>query len=85
LGSGLIIGVVFVVPVIIWRLIRRKPLLPYRGEKIESSIPLFLELFICGGFCLVSLFMNKPYSGLVFFLFFLAFGLALFYYKKGKL
>lgn len=86
LGSGLIIGVIFVVPVVIWRLIRRKPILPYKQpERMESSIPIFTGILMFGGFCLGSFLTGKIYFGSAFFILFLAFVFPLIAYKKGKI
>jgi hypothetical protein len=84
LGLSLIVSLIIIVPVIIWRILRRKPILP-KGEKFESPAPFYIGIILFGGFALAAFLTSMPYFGSAILLMLLAFVIGLIAYKKGKI
>ena len=82
LGFGLAGGIIFSLPFIIWRLIRRQSIIP-RGNKLKSSISLYTGVAVFGGLALMSFSKGRPYFGTIFLLFVVAYILGLIAYKRG--
>jgi hypothetical protein len=82
IGLSLIVSFVIIVPVMIWRLLTRKPLLP-KGKKIESPTLFYIGIIFFGGFTLATFSTNMPYFGSTFLLMLLACIGGLIAYKKG--
>ena len=82
IGLSLAVGLLIVLPIIVWRAIRREPLLP-KGKKIKSSRILYFGAILFGGFAIISFFIGRPYFGSAFLLMLFAyvFGLV---YKHNK-
>jgi hypothetical protein len=84
LGLSLIVSFIIVVPVIIWRILKRKPLLP-KGEKMESPTPFYIGIILFGGLALASFLTSTPYFGTALLLMSLACVFGLIAFKKGKI
>lgn len=82
LGLSLILSAIIIVPVIIWRVIRRKPILP-KGEKIESPTLFYIGITVFCGFALLAFIINMPYFGSAIMLMLLAFVCGLIAFKRG--
>ncbi|CAB1065839.1 hypothetical protein D1BOALGB6SA_10638 [Olavius sp. associated proteobacterium Delta 1] len=65
IGLSLAVGILFSVPVIVWRAIKRRPLLP-KGKKIESPRIFYFGFLLFGGFATISFFIGRPYFGSAF-------------------
>jgi hypothetical protein len=82
---SLIISAVFVAIGLIWRLIRKKPLLP-KKSKIESPLQIYVVIagiIFCGGLSLATFLNGLPYFGFTFLLMMLGFIAFVVAYKKG--
>ena len=82
---GLIMAAVSVAVVLIYRLVRRKPLLPINEDRIKSPLPLYLAIILFGGSSIISFLIGKLYYGSISLLIFLVFVFSLVAYKKGKI
>ena len=83
-GLSLIVSFVIVVPVLIWRLLKRKPLLP-KSEKLESPALFYVGILFFAGFAIAAFFTSMPYFGSAFVLMLLACICCLIAYRKGKI
>lgn len=84
LGLSLLVSFIIVVPVLIWRRLKRKPLLP-KSKKIESPTIFYFGIILFGGFALASFLTGSPYFGTAFLLMLFGFACCLMAYKKGKI
>jgi hypothetical protein len=82
IGFGLAGGIIFSLPFVIWRLIRKQPIIP-RGNKLKSPMILYTGIAVFGGFALLSFSNGRPYFGAIFVLFVLAYIIGLVAYKRG--
>lgn len=83
IGLSLVVSLIFIVPVIIWRAIRRRPFFP-KGKKIESANTLYLGTFLFGIFTVISFYTGRPYYGSAILIVFLSFVFGLVVFKKSK-
>lgn len=83
IGLSLLVSLIFIVPVIIWRVIRRKTLFP-KGKKIKSAKIFYLGIILFGIFAAISFYSGRPYFGSAILLILLAFIFGLIAFKKTK-
>jgi len=84
-GLSLIVSFIIVTVMLIWRLFKRKPLLPIKDEKIQSPAPFYIGILLSGGFSLVAFLINKPYFGSAILLMLIICIFGLIAYKKGRI
>ncbi len=83
IGVGIIVGLAFLIPTILWRLIRKKPLFP-KGKKLESPKMLYFGIALLGGFTIISIFTGTPLFALASLIFMLLGIRALIVYKRNN-
>lgn len=83
IGLSLLVSFIFIIPVIIWRSVRKKPLFP-KGKKIESVRIFYLGIILFGVFAAFSFYTGRPYFGSAILLIFLSFILGLIVFKRDK-
>ncbi len=82
IGIGIIGGLIFLIPSIAWRLIKKQPLFP-KDEKLESPKKIYAGIALFGCFVIFSYFAGYPLFS-IFFLLFMLFGIrALIVYKRN--
>jgi len=79
---SIVLSIIYVTPVIIWRLVRRKPII-HKAEKLKSPNIFFIGVALFGGFGLFSFIYGMPYFGTAFFVFMIAYVIGLIAYRKG--
>jgi hypothetical protein len=79
---SILFSLCIIIPIIVWRLIRRKPIVP-KGEKLKSPSMLYAGITFFGGFAIVSFVINRPYFGSAFTIFMTAYLIGLLAYRKG--
>jgi glucan phosphoethanolaminetransferase (alkaline phosphatase superfamily) len=79
---SILLSLCIIIPIIVWRLIRRKPVVP-KGKKLKSPIMLYAGITFFGGFAVVSFIINRPYYGSAFSIFMAAYVIGLLAYRKG--
>lgn len=82
IALSIVISVIIVLPVIFWRIIRKKPIIP-KGEKIESPNIFYIGIAVFGGFGILAFITGMPYHGIVILIFMCAYLAGLYAYKKG--
>ena len=81
---SLIFALIIVVPVILWRAIRGKPLLnPRKKVKFKSLIIFYLAIFFSIALSIVAFFKNMPFHALFLLIVTALYLIGLFAYKKG--
>ncbi len=83
IGVGIIVGLAFLIPAILWRLIRKKPIFP-KGQKLESPKMLYFGIALFGGFAIISFFIGAPLFSLASLIFVLLGIRALIVYKRNN-
>ena len=82
IGLSIVVAIIFLIPIIIWRLIRGKTI--YHGaRKLDSPIVLYVGIIFFSGFGLLAFATGKPYYGSVFLLFMVLFIIGLIAYQHG--
>jgi hypothetical protein len=82
----LLLGLIGAVSILLWRFIRRRPLLQIKkDERIESPGMLYIGAILCGISSLGFFSSGMPYSGIFLFLVVVFFGLGIVAQKKGIL
>lgn len=76
------ISLFIIVPIILWRLIRKKPVFP-RGEKLRSPKILYAGIGLFGSFGAISFITGTPYFGAAFLIIMCAYVIGLIAYRKG--
>jgi hypothetical protein len=77
-------ALICVVSILLWRIIRRKPLLQInKDERIESPAMFYVGIMILGTSSLYSFITGRPYSGIFLFLMLIFCILGLIAQKKG--
>jgi hypothetical protein len=79
---SLIVSFIIVVPIILWRFIKRKPVLP-KGKKIESPKIFYIGILLFGCFALAAFLTSMPYFGSAFLLMLLTCVCGLVAHKRG--
>ena len=79
---SLLLSFCIIIPIIIWRLIRRRPVVP-KNEKLKSPSMLYAGIVLFGGFVVVSFIINRPYFGSAFTIFMTAYVIGLLADRKG--
>ena len=82
IGFGLVGGIVFVTPVIIWRAIRGQPIFP-KGKKLDSPKIFYIGIALFGGFAIMSFITGSLFFGPFFLLILLAYVWGLIAFKRG--
>ncbi len=83
IGIGIVGGLVFLVPTILWRLIRKKPIFP-KDKKYEVSKTLFVSIVFIGGFAIFCFYTGTPLLAVVALLFMCLCIRALIVYKRNE-
>jgi len=82
IGLSLAVSAVIIIPIILWRLIRRKPLVSNR-TKLNSPNVFYFGIVFFGGFAILSFFTGRPYFGSAILMFMVLFIWGLIAYKRG--
>ena len=61
-GLSLVVSLTITVPIILWRLIRRKFILP-KGKRLNSPNVFYAGIVLFGSFAALSFFTHRPYFG----------------------
>lgn len=80
---GVVVGLAFLIPTILWRFIRKKPLFK-KDKKLESPKVFYAGIAFFGGFAIFSFLTGTPLFAFVFLLFMLLGIRALIVYKRSK-
>jgi len=59
IGIGIVGGLTFLIPAILWRLIRKKPLFP-KGKKLDSPKIFYAGIAVFGGFAIFCFLTGTP-------------------------
>jgi hypothetical protein len=77
-------GIIGAVSILLWRIIRRRPLLQInKDEKIKSPAMFYVGIILFGTFSLDSFITGSPYSGIFLFLMLISCILIIIAQKKG--
>ena len=79
---SIVFSIIFITPILLWRLIRRKPIFP-KGEKLKSPNILYMGAVLFGGVGLLLILYGMPYFGSFFIIIMIAYVFGLVFYSKG--
>jgi hypothetical protein len=79
---SIFLSLCIIIPILVWRLIRKKPVVP-KDDKLKSPSMLYAGIALFGGFAIVSFVINRPYFGSAFTIFMTAYVIGLLAYRKG--
>lgn len=79
---SILFSLCIIVPIILWRLIKKKPVIP-KGKKLQSPFILYFGIVLFGGFASASFIIGMPYFGSAFMIFMSAYVIGLIAYSKG--
>ena len=82
IGLSLAFSILIIAPVIIWRIVRKKPIIP-KGYKFESPKIFYAGILVFGIFSVLSFLTGTPYHGIVLFIFMSLYIIGLIAYNKG--
>jgi len=82
MGLSLAVSLAITVPIILWRLIRRKPI-PPKGKRLNSPNVFYAGIVLFGSFAALSFFTERPYFGSAILLGMVLFIWGLIAYKRG--
>lgn len=83
IGVGVTVGLAFLIPNILWRLIKKKPIFP-KSKKLESPKILYAGIAFFGGFAIFSFFDGFSIIASTFLLLMLVYVWYLIAYKKAN-
>jgi hypothetical protein len=82
--GGLLGGMLFNLPVIVYRLIKKQPIIPKgKKEKLQSPRILYAGVALFGGMAVFSFMNGLRYFALAFVLFSCAYDIGLIAYRRG--
>ena len=82
LGLSLIVSIILVLPVVVWRMIKRRPLVP-EGSKIESPAIFYVGTVLLGGLAIIAFIYKMKYFGALFLIMLLIPISGIVAFKKG--
>jgi hypothetical protein len=81
---GLIVGLVIVIPVILWRFINGRPIIKKPKATLKSANIFYIGIIFFGVFSVISFYQNMKYEGVTFIIATLLYTIGLIAFQKGK-
>ena len=82
IGLSIVVSIIIIIPVILWRIIKKRPILP-KGEKFQSPKIFYFGILLFGCFGVFSFVAGMSYLGSFILLIMFVFIGGLIAHKKG--